>query len=665
MKKAFFTFLVILIANSQLPTAVTARTDWPEFMGDAQNTGSTESQVAAMIPSGCYPAWTCSNNPSLQAWKRNLGAPINGRSQPIIVNQTLYQGTMSGTFFALNTSDGTIKWQTTLSGSIVGTPLLSGSRIFVPSTSGRIYALDISTGSTVWTFDSQDLASTPKVMRGQFTAGVKLLDDVLFVGNNNRYFYAINAVNGTLKWKFKAASRIYNPAALTNGKVFFMSDAGFDPRLGSGRENATAAYALDTKTGNLLWAFPLRGEAVRQTYPIIIGDQVVFLHSQGGPAQAAQRDGFMPDPFDYNYYWGFRDKSYEDSFTDSGNPSGFGSLSNLLRVAADYYKRYPTHQAVSVINIPSGQESTYTYNNGSGNILPISSLYVGFTLPKVYQHQLLAIQYYQLYKINLTTGQFTNFGLARNDMNGFLLRGDEFAAFTVAGNQLLTAGAAVYQSLNLTNTSQRTAVQLYNNSPFGSPGSWEPDNSVNSTVYNMESQWGNGYVGDMGEPIAYDDKIIFTYRYGWVYAYKGTRQTPTSSISLSPSTLQLSPNQASSPVTIRLSAAPASPLTVTLFSSSSTGSVSTSSSTWVPVTQITVSPGQTQATIYYKNSASGGPFTLTAEAPNYLNGVLRIDTSGTTSLPTPRDLLLNWLSSQLDQTSDAKVNTLDFAKVIY
>jgi hypothetical protein len=390
---------------------------------------------------------------------------------------------------------------------------------------------------------------------------------------------------------------------------------------------------------------------------------VLFLQSQGGPAQAAQRDGFQPDPFDYNYYWGFRDKSYQDSFTDSGNASGFGSLTNLLRVAADYYKRYPTHQAASVIDIPSGNEITYTYANGSGNSLPISSLYVGFTLPKVYRHQLLAIQYYQLYQINLDTGQFTNFGITRNDMNGFLLRGDEFAAYTVAGNQLLTAGASVYQSLNLANTSQSVAVQLYNNAPFGSPGSWETTPNPNG-VYNMESQWGNGYVGDMGEPIAYAGKIFFTYRYGWVYAYKGIDSTPTKAITFSPATTQQVAGQASAPLTINLSQTSTTPTIITLFSSSQTGTVSLSHTVWAPVTQVTIPANQTQITVYYKNTAPGGPYTLMAENQNYLSGQVTAQISSSSPVNL-RNLLLNWLSSQLDQTSDAKVNTLDFAKVIY
>lgn len=512
----------VLAAAALLATGLAApalRADWPQFMGGPENHGATDEQVSASR-FDAYPTWE--HQDRLLAWKRNLGAPIHGRSQPACVGDAVYQATMDGTLYALDADSGAIRWQARTGGPIVATPAVADGRVIVGSLDGRLYAFDAGRGGEpLWVLDSQRLDGESPTMRGRFVASPTLVDGTAYVGCTNRTFYAVDAATGRVRWTFAATSRLTGAAAVGGGKALVLADAGYDPRLGAGRESATAAYCLDAATGELRWAFPLRGEAVRYGYPILVGGKAVLFSGPGGGGKAAERDGFMPDPFDYDYYWGYRDRTYEDRFahTEDGRLSGFGSLQNLLRVAAEYYRRYPCHQAVSVVDVNTGQEILYRYAGVDGPCpLPVSSQYGGYTQPKVYRGRLMMIAYYQLYAIDLETGAFENLGVPRGDMNGFLLRADEYGQYTVGGDVLLSAGAAVYQSMDLADPSRRVAVACFNNAPFGHPGLWDP---APDGVQVISPSFGNGYSGVQGEPIPHRGKILFCARGGWLYAYKG------------------------------------------------------------------------------------------------------------------------------------------------
>lgn len=69
--------------------------------------------------------------------------------------------------------------------------------------------------------------------------------DTIYVGSDSEYFYAINQLNGRVKWKFKVGKKtngksIYSNPILYNGLVIFGSYDG-------------NVYALDKKTGKKVW----------------------------------------------------------------------------------------------------------------------------------------------------------------------------------------------------------------------------------------------------------------------------------------------------------------------------------------------------------------------------------------------------------------------------
>ncbi|WP_444550665.1 outer membrane protein assembly factor BamB family protein [Candidatus Magnetomonas plexicatena] len=174
--------------------------------------------------------------------------------------------TTDGTLYALNSSDGTLKWSkkvdnTRASGAVVGsdgtiyisgngrvtalksdgtqiwqsadgtagnlTPALSSSGIIYVGTAstGKVYALNSSTGATLWSYQTgtnPDSSSATKY--GVLTAPVIGADATVYVGAIDGKMYALKS-DGTLLWSYSTSKSIAEncPAIGADGTLFFSS----------------------------------------------------------------------------------------------------------------------------------------------------------------------------------------------------------------------------------------------------------------------------------------------------------------------------------------------------------------------------------------------------------------------------------------------------------
>jgi outer membrane protein assembly factor BamB len=98
---------------------------------------------------------------------------------------------------------------------------------------------------------------------GPFQASPIVVNDTVFVGNQNGYFYALDAATGTLKWQYPQAS---DPPLIGTDSTWsrgFQSSASYwgegravifgaqDPSLD--RFGSSRLFALDEQTGKLIW----------------------------------------------------------------------------------------------------------------------------------------------------------------------------------------------------------------------------------------------------------------------------------------------------------------------------------------------------------------------------------------------------------------------------
>lgn len=187
---------------------------------------------------------------------------------PAVVADTLYVGSASGTFYALRTGTGRVRWKKQL-GAVTCAPLASGGILYVGTTDGFLIALEAQTGTEKWRYQSRG----PIQQRPIATA------DVIVFTNEADQVVAVDAITGKFKWQYKAET----PEEYTlRGHAGVASDGEL---LYTGFSTGTLV-ALRKDNGSVAWSASLKGDADRfldvDATPIVLGDKVYAASSSGG-----------------------------------------------------------------------------------------------------------------------------------------------------------------------------------------------------------------------------------------------------------------------------------------------------------------------------------------------------------------------------------------------
>lgn len=197
----------------------------------ASRSGKASGRVYALsMPSGTV-SWEYPRRPQY------LGAIVGS---PVIDDGTVYFSSSDSTVYALNTTDGHLKWKTeVLDGKnkrlekLWTSLVVRDGRLYVSTFDGQIYVLSAQTGALL------DLAFTSET---GFSPSPMVHDSVIYVGSFDNNLYAIGIDDGELLWKF-AGGKWFWAAPLVNEGVVY---AGcLDGRL----------YAIGADTGQQLWQF--------------------------------------------------------------------------------------------------------------------------------------------------------------------------------------------------------------------------------------------------------------------------------------------------------------------------------------------------------------------------------------------------------------------------
>lgn len=130
-------------------------------------------------------------------------------AQPLISDKAIFVASMDHKVYAVS-KDGEQIWATEMIGAVVATPVLSedGSKLFVGSLGHELTALDTSSGEILWSFDSEDsIWGQPALVAG-----------TLYFGNNAGKIFAVDANTGDEKWQQEIPGPIVGGlSAMTDG----------------------------------------------------------------------------------------------------------------------------------------------------------------------------------------------------------------------------------------------------------------------------------------------------------------------------------------------------------------------------------------------------------------------------------------------------------------
>ena len=152
-----------------------------------------------------------------------------------------------------------VLWTLYLNDSVTTSPTVADRKVFVGTSSGKLYALDVTTGHVVWTFDSGSPISSSQAFQ----------DGVVFFGTENPgKICAVNASTGLLIWSYE----------VPNGAAVYSSPAVAHRKVIAGSSNG-GLYCLNQGNGQLLWTTQLGGGYLSS--PAIQNDTVYVTSSLG------------------------------------------------------------------------------------------------------------------------------------------------------------------------------------------------------------------------------------------------------------------------------------------------------------------------------------------------------------------------------------------------
>jgi outer membrane protein assembly factor BamB len=199
------------------------------------------------------------------------GADNRYVASPLVAGDQVFAPNSNGILYALDLT-GKLLWEYHTKEPLWATPATNGKLIFLPAMDHHIYALDAQSGNVVW--QSKDLGGA---VVGTPSIGP---DGTLYVGSFGQLMNALNPQNGEILWSKPTTGWIWGGPTLDQGVLFFGDLDG-------------AFYAMNAADGAIRWQTPpasSTGNSIPDR-PLVISDTVYFNSENGTLFAASTTDG--------------------------------------------------------------------------------------------------------------------------------------------------------------------------------------------------------------------------------------------------------------------------------------------------------------------------------------------------------------------------------------
>lgn len=204
------------------------------------------------------------------AWRYETQAAVWGGT--LFSDNVVYFGNDDGRLFALDASDGTAIWTMETGGAIRSTPVSVGDDILFQSDDGYLYRIAAVDGSIVW---RMSLArgehhavdrSTEDPFYDHYASAVTVAEDLGYVGTYDGDVVCIDLGTGDIVWRFETGGPVQGHPVLSGDRLVA---ASFDQHV----------YVLEADSGELIWQADAGGTI--PSFPAIYNDSTVFVGTRG------------------------------------------------------------------------------------------------------------------------------------------------------------------------------------------------------------------------------------------------------------------------------------------------------------------------------------------------------------------------------------------------
>ena len=277
---------------------------------------------------------------------------------------SLYVGAGSGVV-ALDAATGNPKWRFDTGGDVESSPALApDGTLYFGADDARVYALDSSNGTLKWYFTFPDGSDTDSSV----AVGV---DGTVYIGSDKGTLYALHGQQGTLLWSFKAVGEISGaPAIGLDGTVYFCALTL--------AKTESVTYAIDALTGVPRWE---KVQSSQSAPSVAIGsDGTVFV---GGVTVEPRAVVWALDASTGNQKW---ERRLEPGSTGSSAVSI--DAAGILYLQSEFRTAVAGSGKLSALNPLTGAVLWEVLTHGSSNSSPAigadGTVYVGSDDGRVY-----------------------------------------------------------------------------------------------------------------------------------------------------------------------------------------------------------------------------------------------------------------------------------------
>ena len=245
--------------------------------------------------------WSVDLSEKTNFYSSNLPALLSGGVT--VDGAHVYVGSEKAQVYALNTSDGSIAWQSKAAGEVLSRPVVSDGLVLVHTSNGQLQAFDETDGAVKWTVNLDMPALS---LRGESAPAIAF--GAAIVGGDNGRVSAVLMKQGQLIWQ----QRISQATGAT--EIDRLSDVDTTPVIVNGVVYALAyngnLTALDLRSGQVMWKRELGSVNdfivdANRIFLVDQNDRVVALNADGGVTLWTQSDLLhrnLTSPVLYNGY---------------------------------------------------------------------------------------------------------------------------------------------------------------------------------------------------------------------------------------------------------------------------------------------------------------------------------------------------------------------------
>jgi outer membrane protein assembly factor BamB len=189
---------------------------------------------------------------------------IAGRAQPVIAAGRVFIGSIEGGAYAIDASTGQTLWSAAMPGGTFSSAAVSGGVVVFVTLRGLVIGLNVTNGTEAWRYDS-----------GYAITGAPCIDSGrVYAANHRGDVMALDAATGSLSWKTRLPAPVEGDIAADTSVVYVPAENMY-------------VYALSATGGQITAQRRVWGQSFQSTNPVVFNGKV-WVTSAMGPAKGSE-----------------------------------------------------------------------------------------------------------------------------------------------------------------------------------------------------------------------------------------------------------------------------------------------------------------------------------------------------------------------------------------